>query len=217
MIKVSSALSVVVVLAAAISAAAQATVIFTPGDNPQAGEENIMFETAQTGTTITGDTNQSGTSVQFTSPNSLSTQGHGQASLTATTGGDITNVTFSIPGDTFGDYIFDPMHGSGTATVTAVANDGSFTDNISLGEGNNFLTITTTGGETLASVNITAPIGFTTYDQPRVSDISSVTAASEPASLALLASAFVGFGILSRFRRRGLANTRLAGGLATLH
>jgi hypothetical protein len=214
---VSSVLPVGVVLAAAISGTAQAGVIFTPGDNPQPGEQNIMFEAAQTGTTITGDTNQSGTSVQFSSPNSLTTQGLGQASLTATGGGTITNVTFSIPGDTFGDYIFDPMHGSGTATVTAVANDGSFADSISLGGGENFLTITTTGGETLSSVNISAPGGFDTYDQPRVSDISSLTAAPEPPSLALLASAFVGFGILSRFRRRGLANTRLTGGLATPH
>jgi hypothetical protein len=83
---------------------AQATVVFTPGNNPQPDEENIMFETAQTGLTITGDTNQSNTPVLFTSTQSLTTTGMGQAELTPTVGSTITGtVTFSVPGDSFTD------------------------------------------------------------------------------------------------------------------
>ena len=41
MSKVPSGLLVGVVLSAAISVIAQAGVVFTPGDNPQSGEENI--------------------------------------------------------------------------------------------------------------------------------------------------------------------------------
>lgn len=161
----------------ALNGVAQATVVFTPGNNPQPDEENVIFETSQTGTTITGDTNQSNTQVRFTSTESLSTHGNGQASLVATDGNPITGtVTFTVPGHTFDDYIFDPMHGTGTATVTAVATDGTFTDSISLGNGQNFLTITTTGGETISSVAISAPGGFATYDQPRVSGLAAVPA-----------------------------------------
>ncbi|HWU37845.1 MAG TPA: hypothetical protein VN203_09325, partial [Candidatus Acidoferrum sp.] len=154
-------LTVVVVGAAilATTGVAQATVIFTLGNNPQQpGEENIQFQSAQTGTTITGVTNQSSTAVQFTSTGSLTVQGQGQASLGATGGGAITNpVTFSVAGHTFLDYIFNPQNGAGTATVTVLANDGMFTDSLALGNGSNFLTITTTNNETLSAVTISAP------------------------------------------------------------
>src|SRR5437588_9748942 len=97
-----------VVLAATIGGAAQATVMFTPGNNPQQpGEENILFATQQTGTTITGVTNQSNTSVQFTSTQTLMTGGVGQAFLQAVAPATtITGaITFSIPGLGFTDFI----------------------------------------------------------------------------------------------------------------
>ena len=185
----------------ASSGVVYAGVMFTSGNHPQPGEENIMFETTQTGMTITGDTDKSNTFVQFTSTESLSTGGLGQAFFMATTG-TITNATFSVPSHTFDDFIFDPHNGSGAAVVTAVANDGSFTDDITLGNGQNFLTITTNGGETLSSVEISAPGGFDTYDQPRVSGISGVTILPEPPSLALLGLSLMGVGLLSRLRRK---------------
>src|SRR5690242_1193617 len=142
--------------------AVQASVIFTLGNNPQQpGEQNILFGSSQTGTTINGATNQSDTLVKFTSTQSLSTGGVGQAFLEPTASGTLlTNFTFSVPGQTFGDFIFNPQiggqprGGGGTANVSAVANDGTFPFSYTLGNGNNFLTITTAGGETLLSVSL---------------------------------------------------------------
>jgi hypothetical protein len=209
MTRVSSIFLNAAVLAAAISSVAQATVIFTPGNNPQPGEENIMFEAAQTGMTITGDTNQSNTSVQFTSTQSLTTGGQGQAFLEATSPATtITGaVTFSVPGFGFTDYIFNPAvtgpnASGGPATVTAVANDGTFNDPITLGNGNNFLTITTAGGEFLTSVTITPAAGsnYGQYQQPRVSG-ADTPLVPEPGTLALLVSGLVSFGIIRRRKR----------------
>src|SRR5690349_18561538 len=149
-------------------------VIFTLGNNPQPDEQNILFGSSQTGTTINGATNQSDTLVKFTSTQSLSTGGIGQAFLEPTASGTfLTNFTFSVPGQTFGDFIFNPQiggqptGGGGTANVTAVANDGTFPFSYTLGNGNNFLTITTVGGETLSSVslNVTGGPGFNQLQQ----------------------------------------------------
>src|SRR3954449_3113044 len=121
---------------------AQATVIFTSGNNPQPGEENVLFGSSQTGTTITGATNQSNTGVQFTSTQNLQTGGIGQAFLEAVAPATFItgNVTFSVPGNAFLDYIFNPQVGAGatggSATIVAVSNDGTFTQDITLGNGN---------------------------------------------------------------------------------
>src|SRR3954465_12414246 len=52
--------------ALALAPAAHATIVFTPGNNPQPGEENILNLTLA-GNTVTGETNQTHKIVQFTS------------------------------------------------------------------------------------------------------------------------------------------------------
>src|SRR3954452_12349208 len=77
-----AALAFAGVFAASLLAApqsAQATVVFMNGNNPQPGEENILFGIPQTGTTIIGLTNQSQIGVQFVSTQTLETGGLGQA------------------------------------------------------------------------------------------------------------------------------------------
>jgi hypothetical protein len=46
---------------------ASADVIFTIGNNPQPNEENLLFQTPETGTTINGFTSQTNVDVFFSS------------------------------------------------------------------------------------------------------------------------------------------------------
>jgi hypothetical protein len=135
-------------------------VTFTLGNNPQADEQNVLYSASQTGTSITGLTNQTNTSVLFTSSETLQTTALGQANLTATDGA-INNVMIAVPGRTYGDLILNPLVGvpgpqSVPATVSVLANNGTFTFDYNLTQGNNFLTILADSGQTITSTTITS-------------------------------------------------------------
>lgn len=116
--------------------------------------------------------------------------------------GLINNITFSIPGHTFGDFIMNPFKPdvNNDLLVTVVTNDGSFHFNHGEKHGDNFFTITTTGGEVVDSITIASLHGFEDLKQARVSDISGVSAVPEPSSLALLGSGFLG--VAATLRRK---------------
>jgi hypothetical protein len=200
-----------------------ADVIFTLGNNPQLDENNILFATGETGTTIVGEVDHSGVAVDFTSTQTLFQNAQGQASITEVNGDPLTNITVSVPGYTFGDFILNLQNGTGTATVTVTDN---FNDVFMypLGNGQNFLTITTqpstvpgpTFGlpETIASVSVQMSTGggFDVFKQPRISEVCNTStsecvpvippnAVPEPGIVSLVALGLLGLGATARRRK----------------
>jgi len=161
-----------------------ANIIFTLGNNPQSGEENVLLNTGATGSTVTGTLNQSGLLVNFTSiTQTLTAPSNGQARVEATSGSDqvaLRDISFALANGTFTDAIFNPagvgqIGASGTASIVVIANDAmgkpepAALFSYTLGNGNNFLTITASNGETINSISIAAANGFADLRQVRIS------------------------------------------------
>jgi PEP-CTERM motif-containing protein len=220
-----SALAIAGAFAASLLAgvsSAQADIIFTPGNHPQPDETNIFFVAPETGGTITGQIGQPvGPAVNFESltGQTLHQNAKGQASIENNDGGQLTSIGVTVPGLLFADFIMNLQGLDGTAHIDVRDNN----DDISQfdlpagpGNGSNFLTITISpdqfaAGVRIAGVFVNAADGFDVFKQPRISGVCNpgiegcglvpITEAPEPASLALLGGALLGFGVLRRRKR----------------
>ena len=178
-----SKLLLLITAAVLLPAVSWATIIFTLGNNPQPGEENVLLNQGETGPIVTGSTNQSHIGVNFVSPagQTLTIPANGQARIEATSGGNqvaLSQIDFALA--PFTDAIFN-MHIGGTigtsggaATIKAFDNLGgtsSFTT--TLGNGENFLTVVASNGESIVDIDIAYPTGFTDLRQVRISGAGS--------------------------------------------
>jgi len=190
----------------------RASVVFTLGNNPVAGDENVLFNNGATGTTVFGTTNQSSTLVQFTSTQTLTEPASGAARIEATSGGSqvaLTNFVVTVPGSTYTSLIFNPTI-TGTigtpgsnASVTVLTNMGSSPFSYAIGNGNNYLTITTTGGERITSTSFSYSPGVSDLREVRIGGIAAVP---EPGTLVTgFALTLVGVGGAVLRRKRAAA------------
>jgi hypothetical protein len=195
---------------------ASATIIFNtdPSAVLPGGEINILFETPQSGTTITGEVDHTGIGAIFTSltGQTLQQNAQGQADVFNAlnpNGGNVncatqlslclTSMDFHLANFLgFGDFMVNLASGVGTATVIANDNQGN-TYTYTLGPGQNFFSLLAVDGQLITDVKVLAPSGFNDYKQPRVSEVQGVTL-PEPSVLLLLGTVLGAIGITSRKR-----------------
>lgn len=188
--------SVAAVLLAGVTPAS-AIIIFEQGNTPQTGDENILLNNGQVGSTISGFGNTSGFQVDFSSTQeTLTAPSNGQARVEATTG-LLNEVMIVVPGGSYESLIFNAFNGTGTLNIVAIANEpggGTQTFNFSyvLGNGQNFSTFTTIDGETIASITLTSAGGFTDLRQVRIGGISTPSNVPDGGATAAL----LGLGVL---------------------
>jgi hypothetical protein len=182
---------------------ALATITITLKNSPQTGEQNILFGSSQTGTTIDG----SNLPVVFTSSTSpqetLLTGSSGQAQITNNSGGNLLGIDVTAPGYTFTDFIVDLNSAdNSTIDITVVASDGTFTDSFTGKHGSNFITIVASDGETISSIDYTSSdTGWTTFKQPRISGL----AVPEPSTWAMMFLGLAGLAFAGYRSSRGTA------------
>jgi hypothetical protein len=185
---------------------ASATITIEAGNNPQPGEQNILLNSG-TGATVTGNTNMSGTLVNFSTSTgqTLIANPSGQGFISTNSGtGLVTSINVTSPGNFFTDFIGNPNN-SGAFTVTVKANDGTFSHDFAGGTGQNFVTVLAANGETISSVAFTSDVGapgFQQFQQPRISGISAIP---EPSTWAMMLLGFLGLGFAFRQSRRKVA------------
>ena len=188
-----------------------ADVIFTLGNVPQPDEANILLNKGMSGTTVMGTPNGFPQfTVNFTSSQTLLEPSSGQARVSGDPEGTpLVNMTISLANSaTYGDLIINPfldgcsacVPGVATVTVDAVNSMGvpetPAVFNYALGSGNNFLTITTTGGEKIVTTSIVDSGSFNDVRQPRISGLAEIP---EPGTLLLLGTGALGlFGPIRR-------------------
>jgi hypothetical protein len=198
----SRALLTALALTAATAAASpvQATIILTPGNNPQPGEANVTFADQSGSATLLGDIGGGTDNFSITGTTVL-----GADTLSSTsnviTGSDsaITSVTLTPLDGTLNALIFDLVNASGSLTLSALDGEGNvFSTSFAGGLGQNFFTFTTAGGETIASVTVSSTGSFESLRSVR--GVFASTAVPEASTWAMM---LLGFGAVgSAIRRR---------------
>jgi hypothetical protein len=198
-------------LAVAAPAFATITVISSP-PFPQNPPENVLLTAGAPGTPTTGVTNQTNTTVLFTSStDTLVSPPQGQAFLTATDN-TLGNLNIALQNHSLGFTSFEfnvnsPTNQNVTLVFTdqfgqtQVADGGTTTFSVGA-NGSNFINAVASNGELITNVSLTGT-NLTSIGQVRLGGVATIArAVPEPSTWALLIVGFGGVGGLLRANRR---------------
>jgi hypothetical protein len=200
------ALALAAALGAAASSPSLADAVFLPGNSPQPGEETIVFGDQGPAATISGTSSTNSANVlTLTGTTSTGNQ------FTVTSGdifpssGLITSLTITPSSPLtvliLNTGILPGAPTNGTLTYTLTMSDSTVdTFSMNLGNGINFLTITTVGGEAIESLALSDPTGFSKLES--VHAVFQGGSVPEPATWAMMLLGFGALGIGMRRRRR---------------
>ncbi|WP_083219116.1 PEPxxWA-CTERM sorting domain-containing protein [Bradyrhizobium icense] len=212
--------AVLVVGITALSSAANASLVLTPGNLGGITDQNVLFQnvTGNNTTSLTTDTNSSPANrVTFTSNENLTgTSSAGQARIfdSAINGFNLLTWFMADPTLGFTANVFNINDLTATlADITVVTNLQTVTfNNVAINvNGNNFFSLQSGGGEIITSVSILALNGlFEDVRQERLGGIQTISGAvPEPATWAMMILGFAGVGFLA-YRRKKQGHVRLA-------
>jgi hypothetical protein len=211
-------------------AAVPASATITFGNQTVSQGEEVLLGQGTTGTSVTGTTNQTATSITFTSGNTaycsgcflqtLSEPSNGQARVETQDGSvlrdisiTLTDLTNPLAGFGYIEFNIDETANLGNAvlvTIFALDDQGNpFSESVSVGNGSNFFSALASGGEVIRGISFNTgnTTGFTDIRQVRVTPSIAGTALPEPATWAMMLLGFGAIGVsIRRSRKKGLTS-----------
>lgn len=200
-------LSTVATVSAALfvaTGASAAEIVECAGAGCVQTDENVLLTDATGVAVVTGETNQTGAQVLFTSDtDTLNAEASGQSTITAVD--EVLNsLTFSLQGFSFQTAEFNLLNGLISPIEVSILTSSGATDTFTIdnSNGSNWFAITADAGEVLTSATFTSAGGFDSFRQLRLGGVTA--AVPEPGTWAMMLLGFGAIGFSMRRRQRAL-------------